>query len=215
MKRSAIVSIQTGDPREMGGLDGTERWTSAVFKSTRKGPVWVGVGGMDGDAQSDLQNHGGPHRTVLAYALSYYARWKDELGRELPYGGFGENMTVEGLTEADVCIGDVFRVGQAVLQVSEPRVPCWKLARRNGIQDLLERIIRTGRVGWFHRTLCEGTVEAGDSWDLLDRPHPEMSVALVYAAIRDESADMEFLVQAARCDALSPKIRDQFCRRLG
>lgn len=214
MIRPTVVSIQTGVPRDMGGQGDADRWRSAVLKCEVNGPVWVGVNGMDGDAQADQKNHSGPHRTVLAYALSHYDLWRAELGQGLPHGGFGENMTIDGLTEQDVCIGDVFRVGKAVLQVSEPRIPCWKIARRNGIGDLLQRVVETGRVGWFHRTLSEGVVEAGDAWHLLERPYPKLQVALVYAAIRDESDDMSFLAAAASCSALSPKVRDWFVRRV-
>ena len=213
MDRPIVISIQVGMPREMREGEDGGNWRSGIVKLQVEGAVWVGVDGMMGDAQADLKNHGGSHRTVLAYAASHYEAWRKELERELPHGGFGENMTVSGLTEENVCIGDVFRVGKAVLQVSEPRIPCWKIPRRNGVEDLLQRIVRSGRTGWFYRTLSEGAVEKGNAWHLLERPYPRMSVALVYAAHRDESADRAFVSSAVDCSAMSPRMHDWFVRR--
>jgi MOSC domain-containing protein YiiM len=113
---------------------------------------------------------------VLAYAAGHYPAWRAELGRELPHGAFGENLTIEGLDEDAVCIGDVFAIGEAVLQVSQPRVPCFKLAYRWRIKDLTARVRRTRRPGWYLRVLETGWLEAGARVRLEDRPHPSWTV---------------------------------------
>src|SRR5262249_31091161 len=127
--------------------------------------------------QADLVNHGGPDMAVLVYAAAHYPAWREELKQpQMPYGGFGENFTVTGLTEADVYIGDVCAVGAAKVQVSQPRQPCWKAARRWRLKELPKRIIETGRSGWYFRVLQEGVVEAGMSVELVERPCPSLSV---------------------------------------
>ena len=175
-----ILSIQVALPREHG-TPGAERamdrpWTTAFFKEPVRGPVFLARTNLDGDRQGDIENHGGPDKAALAYAAAHYPLWRGELGRELPHGGFGENFTVRGQDETTVCIGDVYAIGEARVQVSQPRIPCWKIARRWGIKDLPARVQRTGRTGWYLRVLVEGHVAPGDDIVLLDRPHAEWPV---------------------------------------
>src|SRR5437762_1529131 len=125
----AVVSIQVGQPRafETHG----HQWRSAIAKEPVRGPVLLGREGLAGDAHADLRFHGGPDKAVLAYCTEHYAGWRAELGRDaLPFGSFGENLTVEGLLEDEARIGDTFALGAAVIQISQPRTPCQKLARR-------------------------------------------------------------------------------------
>lgn len=180
MTAPKLLSIQVALPREHGRADAEramERpWTTAFFKDAASGPVFLGRTNLDGDRQADPQHHGGPDKAALAYAASHYLIWAEELGRELPHGGFGENFTVEGQDESTVCIGDVYAIGEARVQVSQPRIPCWKIARRWAIRDLSARVQRTRRTGWYLRVLVEGHVTAGDEIVLLDRPHPDWTV---------------------------------------
>jgi MOSC domain-containing protein YiiM len=183
-----IVSVTVGMPREdgtEGAADPMERaWISGFFKDPVAGPVRVRTLNLDGDGQADLRVHGGPDKAVLLYATSHYPDWAAELGFALPFGAFGENLAVEGMAEADVCIGDVWDAGTARLEVSQPRGPCWKIARRWKIRDLSARMQRTGRTGWYTRVLREGTLEAGDTLTLVDRPYPEWNVALATELLR-------------------------------
>ena len=131
MTASRLLSIQVGLPKTHGTEDAAdpldEQWTSAIFKQPVKGAVWLGKENLDGDEQADRVNHGGPHRAVLMYAATHYPLWQDELGlNDIPYGGFGENFTSDGLAEDTVCIGDMYAIGASVVQVSQPRSPCWK-----------------------------------------------------------------------------------------
>lgn len=206
-----LLSIQAALPREHGRPDAgsaMERaWTTAFFKEPVPGPVFLGRTNLDGDRQADLKHHGGPDRAALAYAAAHYSLWHEELGRELPYGGFGENFTVEGQDESTVCIGDVYAIGEARVQVSQPRVPCWKIARRWGIKYLSARVQRTRRTGWYLRVLLEGHVTAGDEIVLLDRPHPEWTVLRASEVLYARPHDVDDVRALAGVAALAPGLR--------
>ncbi len=135
-----LLSVQVGIPRTVGtpgALDPMQReFTSAIWKEPVSGPVRAGGLGLAGDSVANTRVHGGPEQAVLMYAESHYPLWRAEWGRDdLGPGGFGENLTVEGLVEDSVCIGDVLEIGEARLQVSQPRQPCATLARRHGVRD--------------------------------------------------------------------------------
>ena len=133
---------------------------------------------LQGDGQADLVHHGGVDKAVCAYSAEHWPYWQTILPPDQLRGGaFGENFTLEQLTETDVCIGDVFSIGTAVVQISQPRQPCWKLARRWHIQDLAVRVEHTGFTGWYFRVLQEGKVNTHAHLQLLDRPCPEWTVA--------------------------------------
>jgi MOSC domain-containing protein YiiM len=206
-----LLSIQVALPREHGRADAgsaMERaWTTAFYKEPVAGPVFLGRTNLDGDRQADPRHHGGPDRAALAYAAAHYADWHAELGRELPHGGFGENFTVDGQDESTVCIGDVYAVGEARVQVSQPRVPCWKIARRWGIKDLSARVQRARRTGWYLRVLLEGHVSAGDEVVLLDRPHPEWTVLRASDVLYARPHDVDEVRALAQVSALAPGLR--------
>src|SRR3954447_26270036 len=143
------MSIQLGRPASMGEpgvADPLLRpWTSGIVKWPRAGKVWLGRTNLEGDGQADNRNHGGPEKAILAFSAGHYPVWREELARpDLPFGAFGENFTIDGQGEAAVCVGDVYLVGGATVQVSQPRQPCWKLARRWGLKDLPARVQQTG-----------------------------------------------------------------------
>lgn len=177
-----VASIQVGRPRWHGVEDAPDpfdsRWETGFYKNPVAGPVRLGLVNLEGDGQADLQNHGGPDKAVCCYPAAHYPGWRAELERpDLPFGGFGENLTIDGLAEEDVCIGDVWAIGDALVAVSQPRQPCWKLARRWRVEDLAARVQRTGRTGWYFRVLREGTLTPGLTLALQDRPHPAWTVA--------------------------------------
>ncbi len=184
---AAVVSIQVGKPRRIDG-----EWESGFIKTPVDGPVWLGVTNLDGDGQADLKHHGGPDQAVLVYAAEHYPTWRVELGRpDLPYGAFAENVTVSGLTEARVCIGDVYALGGAKVQVTQPRTPCWKLSRRWETEGLTVQVQQTGRTGWYLRVLSEGFVEPGAAVVLRERSYPDWTVtraAQVMRSCREDPA---------------------------
>jgi MOSC domain-containing protein YiiM len=199
---AVLVSIQVGQPRFHGpdvglpeALD--HRWHSAFFKEPVAGPVMVHTTHVEGDRQADPRVHGGPEMAVLAYSADHYPGWREELGiAEMGPGGFAENFTISGQDELSVYIGDVYRVGAATVQVSQPRGPCYKISYRWKRPDLLARCEANGHHGWYLRVLEEGLVEAGRPVDLRERPNPDWSVrraADVYRArkkTRTEAAQL-------------------------
>lgn len=177
-----LASVQVGKPGKLGrpgAADPFDKpWTTGYRKSVAEGPVFCSRLNLAGDGQHDRRWHGGPDMAVLAYSADHYPRWRSELDwPEAAPGAFGENLTVEGCDEASVCLGDVWQVGGARLQVSEPRKPCNNISRFHHRKELLQRVIDTGRFGWYLRVLEEGSLAAGGAVALLQRPHPEWTVA--------------------------------------
>lgn len=210
MKETRILSIQAGLPITMNGSHATgpadKPWKTGIFKTPVCGPVWLGKLNLDGDAQADLSVHGGPHKAVNAYPSGHYPYWKETLHLpDMPYGAFGENFTTSGLQEDEVCIGDIFQAGEALVQISQPRQPCWKIEQRWGIKDFGTRIKETGRTGWYFRVLQEGYVETGNPLVLMERSFPQWSVATAYLIMRNRRTNVIAARELARCPALSPR----------
>lgn len=210
-----VVELRVGLPRQRGGSGADERpWSTGSFKEPVAGSVRLRWTNLTGDGQADLKNHGGPDKAVCAYPAMHYAEWWNELGiPDFGYGAFGENLTVEGMSETTVCIGDIFRFGTARIQVSQPRQPCWKLSRRWGIKDLARRVQTTGRTGWYCRVLEEGEVAAGHLLVLLDRSFSEWTVARANAVMHDRTADHETVAALAACPALSVRWQETLATR--
>lgn len=156
--------------------------TSAIAKAPVDGPRAVGFLGIEGDAQADLTVHGGPEKAIHHYPRDHYRWWQDRLpdrallGRA---GAFGENISTMALTERDVCIGDRFRLGTALVEICQGRQPCWKQAHRLGDKCVVATMVKSGRTGWYYRVLEEGNVVAGDALVRIARVHPEWSVERV------------------------------------
>lgn len=204
-----VVSIQVGkvvtggDPNTR---DVTKKWWASAFeKRPVEGSVIVGPMGIDGDEVADHKHHGGVDKAVLCYAMTHYAAWS-ELHPELQMGpgGFGENLTIQGQDEASVCVGDRYRLGSAEIEISQPREPCWKIARRWGVKSLVKEVAQTGRSGWYARITLAGTIAAGDELILKHRPHPDWSVARAGQALIERDAD------AAESLKSLPELSDAF-----
>lgn len=189
-----VVAIRAGLVRLREGPMGD--WTTAIVKETLVGPVYVGFNGICLDAQADRKNHGGADKAVLAYCRDHYPHWQSELNRpDFEAGSLGENLEIEHQSEADVCIGDTYRIGDIVVQVSQPRQPCWKPAMLHNIPELTALMASTGRTGWYYRVLSDGIIESPAELQLLARPHPEWTVhranRLVYQKVEPPSAKLE------------------------
>ncbi len=212
-----LLSIQVGQPKLIGRPDATDpfdkEWTTGFFKEVVSGPVAVGRTNLAGDGQADLRVHGGPDKAINAYPQDHWAFWQHELALTLPPGAFGENFTTKGMVETGVCIGDVFQIGTAVVQISQPRQPCWKLARRWRIKDLAVRVEQTGRTGWYFRVLVEGQVEAGQELQLTDRPHPQWTVHEANQIMHHRKTDWKAATALAACPALSASWQESLARR--
>jgi MOSC domain-containing protein YiiM len=192
----SIVSVQVGQVAPLGP-DGVP---SAFAKSPAKGPVAVGRLGLVGDAQADLTVHGGPDKAVYLYPAEHYVAWSRELPEHtelLVPGGFGENLTTLGLDEGTVCIGDVFRAGSALLQITQPRQPCFKLGLRFGDTHLPRAFLRSGRSGWYARVLEEGVVASLDPVVVLERPNPRWPVSRLVRLITHRLATPDDMSELA------------------
>jgi len=211
MPHSRLLSIQVGRPRSFNGGPGNDSgvWTTAFFKNSVDGPVWLGRTNLVGDAQANLKTHGGPDKAVCVYPSEHYEFWEHRLTRTIPlHGAFGENFTTRGALEADACIGDVLKVGNATCQISQPRPPCWKMARCWQIPDLAAQVEQTGLTGWYLRVLEQGNVEPGDTILLLERTEPEWTVARANQVLYHEDKEIDAVKALAACSHLSPSWRD-------
>lgn len=209
MTLGQILSIQIGQIQRFnvaGNVD--DSWTSAIRKMNVSRAVHVGHTGIAGDEQADLVNHGGPEKAVLAYASKHYAAWNAEFpDMNFEAGGFGENLTVSDFDESTCCIGDTFRIGDCLLQISQPRQPCWKLSGRWNLPRLAVLVQQNGRTGWYFRVLNEGMLEAGMNMKLVDCPYPEFSVAWVNSVMYAKPRRHEDDRRLAECPALSESWR--------
>ena len=208
-----LISVNVGLPRPVPYQDGIV--STGIYKESVAGPVWVRRLNLDGDGQADLKVHGGEHKAVYAYPLEHYAFWSRELGRnDLGYGQFGENLTVEGLLEEQVNIGDVYRIGKALLQVSQPRAPCFKLGIRMGDAGFVARFAAANCTGFYLRVLEEGRVAAGDAIVLAERAKDSVSVSSAFRLRHGTGGTRAEYERAARVSAFSPGWRMAFEKRL-
>lgn len=185
-----IVSVNVGQPTAVKatGADGVEHTiVTGIFKSPVEGPVAVRAWGLAGDGQADTrvfangQVHGGALKAVYLYPVAHYATWQSELDRELPFGQFGENLTVEGMLEDEVRVGDVLRVGDGVLlKVTEPRGPCYKLDIRMGIPEFKRTMRSTGRTGFYASVVEEGTLSAGDTIERIETDENQPTILGIF-----------------------------------
>jgi MOSC domain-containing protein YiiM len=214
-----IASIQIGQPtdyRHEGQADGNaQTWTTAFFKQAVTGPMWVSQTNVSGDRQADLINHGGLDKAVLAYSADHYLFWRAHLNLpEMPHGGFGENLTITGLDETGVCIGDTWQAGLVVFQVSQPRQPCWKMSRRWQIADLAKQVIVNGKSGWYLRVLAEGELSSRVALELVARPNPAWTVARASELFHHRKNDLAAAAELAALPELSAAWRESLQSRL-
>ncbi len=211
MISGTLLAICTGTPTDYG-TEGAEHpfdrpWRTSFFKFPVTGPRWLSRTNVEGDAQADTRAHGGPEKAVLAYSANHYPVWNQEIPNvDFDHGAFAENLDIAGLSEASVCLGDTWRIGDAVIQVNQARMPCWKISRRWRIQDLSRQVQKAGRTGWYHRVLQEGEIEAGMQVTLLERPHPQWTIARCNEVMHELKRDRE---QAAELASL-PELADSW-----
>jgi MOSC domain-containing protein YiiM len=208
-EKATVVSVNVGTPRAVETPSGVVM--TSIFKSPIAGRVAVRGINIAGDRQADLTVHGGPYKAVYCYPEEHYSFWQDQLPDvEFTPGMFGENLTTHGLTEADVHIGERFGIGSAVLQVTQPRMPCFKLALRFQRSDIIKRFWKSGRSGIYFSIFQEGELAAGDTIQRLDKPASAVTIADVVALYRGETSDAEL-----RKRALSAPLHGSWKRGIG
>jgi len=210
-----IVSINVAMPVEVEHRG--KPVSTGIFKTPVSGPVEITHHNLAGDGQADLENHGGENKAVYAYSADHYAYWQQELRLEsLPCGQFGENLTVAGLDEVALCIGDRLRAGTALLTITQPRVPCYKLGIRFEDKQMPKKFTRSARTGVYLKVLETGAVNTGDSIEVLSRGLGELPVKRLFEAYfmpcGDESVAV--LEQALEIPELSAEWRAQLEQRL-
>ena len=208
-----IISVNVGLPREV--LWQGKRVTTGIFKDRVEGPVSLRTLNLEGDQQADLSVHGGVDKAVYAYPSEHYGFWRAELpGVDLPWGMFGENLTTEGLLEESVYIGDRFRIGDAEVLVTEPRMPCFKLGLKFGRADMIKRFLASRRTGFYFAVAREGMIGIGNVLELIGREQEAISVADVTRLYGFEKDDVKTLRRALEVEALPQSWKDFFQHRL-
>ena len=187
---------------------------SGIDKTTVDGPVRVTIVGLDIDEQGDPKHHGGPEKAIHHYPRDHYAGWRGELaghGGNVDVleraGAFGENLSTTGLTEADVCVGDRFRLGTALVEVSQARQPCWKLNHRFGFAGMSRAVQGSGRTGWYYRVIEEGGLAAGDRLVLVARPYPDWSLQRLLHVLYVDRLNIAALAEMAELPVLAESWR--------
>lgn len=202
-----LQSVQVGKPEwhhEPDSAEATKRWKTSFFRTPSTQARWLYTTHLEGNEQADKKHHGSLDQAVLLYAAAHYPAWREELEQpQMGPGGFGENFTVEGLSEQTACIGDTYAIGEARIQVSGPRYPCWKIERRWGIAGLTDRAAETGRTGWYCRVVQEGMVQPGAPILLIERPYPNWTIALTNDFAHRRTQDVEAAKALAACPLLS------------
>ena len=208
-----ILSVNVGRPRLV--VWNGQTVSTGIYKTPVEGRLMLRTLNLDGDRQADLTVHGGAGKAAYAYPSEHYGYWRGELpGVELPWGMFGENFTTEGLDESGVRIGDRFRVGSALVTVTVPRMPCYKLGIKFGRADIVKRFLASGRTGFYFSVQREGEVGAGDEVELLGRDRDGVTVAEVAGLYARGGGDVETLRRAVRAEALPESWREHFRQQL-
>jgi MOSC domain-containing protein YiiM len=213
--RWPLLSLRAGPAKPFG----PRQEPSAIAKTAVSGPVLLDLTGLMTDEQGDLRSHGGPEKALLHYPSEHYLAWRAEMSLDpnvenLEVGGFGENISTHGLSESDVAVGDIFELGGAVIQVSQPRQPCWKLNIRFNVSDMARKVQNSGRTGWYYRVLRSGIVEPQDSLVRVERLDPDWSLRRVQKALYHDRLNIDELTQLASLRGLTPKMQNLVAARL-
>jgi len=201
----ALRSVSVGQPAWLGRHRGHN-----VISGIRKAPVSTSTVAVDwtniaGDGQADLRVHGGPDKAIYCYPAAHLAWWREEIGYtgDGIHAPFGENLSVLGIDEQTACIGDIWRWGDATLQVSQPRWPCFKLRLHTGVSSMVKRFVASGRSGWYLRVLATGTAPASGEITVLERDQEAIPVALAFAVRRDPESDPDAFARVMAHPALA------------
>ncbi|MFC5605035.1 MOSC domain-containing protein [Sporosarcina koreensis] len=212
MQNIEIQSLNVGKPKER--QFGNKEVLTGICKQPVTEPVFLSKANFDGDGQGDLVNHGGVDKAVCVYPYEHYLYWEKELGKPLDAGAFGENLTLRGLIEDEVCIGDSFQIGEAVVQVSQPRQPCFKLSLVHDRKDMPVLVQDTGFTGFYFRVLKEGMVSPSDKLEHIARPELAITVSEANRLMHHTKDDLDGARKILQLDELSTSWRKTFNKRI-
>ncbi|CAM4204326.1 MOSC domain-containing protein [Paenibacillus alkaliterrae] len=212
MGAACLVSLNVGEPAAL--LHGTKEVISGIFKHASQHAHSLSFTGLQGDGQGDTVHHGGPDKAVCAYFERHYPYWREKLQLPVEYGAFGENFTLSSWTEEDLCIGDIVEAGEVILQVSQPRQPCYKLGLRHQLPELPERVQKKGYTGFYFRVLREGTVKAGIGFSITQRHPAGKTIAEANRVMYIHKDDIRGIRELLEVKELAQSWKDQLESRL-
>jgi len=207
-----LLAISLAEPKQVTYDD--RLISTGIYKEPVEGPVKASAFGLEGDVQVDLKNHGGKDKAIYVYTVENYRFWERELKKlPLPFGQFGENLTVSGMSDEAVHIGDIFQIGKIVAQISQPRVPCFKLGIKMGDPSFVNVFLTSGRTGFYFRVLEEGEVCPGDKIILLQEDEERLNIQDAMLAIVKGPRQQEIIEKALRIKALSQSWQESLEKR--
>ncbi len=212
MGQVELLSLNVGLPKQVQFRQ--KDVSTGIFKTATDEALYLSYLNFEGDGQGDLVHHGGREKAVCVYPFEHYPFWEKELKRPLEYGALGENLTTMGLLETEVCIGDVFELGKAIVQISQPRQPCYKLTIRYGVPEMLLKVQETGFTGFYFRVLAEGLVSRNDKLALLHRHPQKVTVSYANRIMHHEKENIEGMERMLEVEELSVNWKQTFQKRL-
>lgn len=207
-----LLSLNVGRPETYETNKG--ELESAYRKKPVSTPAFLSYWNFEGDEQADKKNHGGRDKAVCLYPAQHYRHWEEHYGQSFAFPSFGENITVEGVSEEEVHIGDIFQMGEALLQISEPRKPCYIIARTHGIDDFPAQVMKEGFTGFYLRVLKEGTVQAGDYLSLVEAHPAGVTVDDVNQLRYHDRDNKELLEKVIHLEPLAEGLKESLKKRL-
>jgi len=203
-----LLSVNVSQPKEI--LYQGKTIKTGIFKQPVQGRVMLRTLNLEGDRQADLTVHGGQYKAVYLYPSEHYPFWQQELGQQLEWGSLGENLTTAGITEENVCAGDQLQISSVVLQVTQPRLPCFKLAAKFQRDDIIETFLNSRKTGFYTRVVNEGSLQGGDSIVLLERDRVQLSIHELAGLYFNKQAPRTEIERALSVTALSKSWREHF-----
>jgi MOSC domain-containing protein YiiM len=207
-----LESVNIGAITELNHANGTVK--SGIFKTPTKQMITIAHSGINGDSQADLKAHGGPDKVVCVYPSEHHDWWNKELNINFLPGHAGENFTTKGITEKNVCIGDQYKVGTTILEVSQPRQPCYKLAARHGNKAIAKKVQQAGKTGFYFRCIEAGNVQAGEEIKLINRPNPKFTIEVANILMHIDQLNTEQMNSFIKLNELSNSWKQYFTKRI-
>ncbi|MDG1990703.1 MAG: MOSC domain-containing protein [Dehalococcoidia bacterium] len=207
-----LESVNIGEITELNHANGTVK--SGIFKTPTEKIVTITHNGINGDYQADLKAHGGPDKIVCVYPSEHHDWWDKELNINFQSGYAGENFTTKGLIEDTVCIGDQYQIGAAILEVSQPRQPCYKLAARHGDKSIARKVQQTGKTGFYFRCIQAGSIQAGEEIKLINRPNPKFTIEQANILMHIDKLNTKQMNSFIKLNELSDSWKKYFTKRI-
>lgn len=214
-----VISLQIGKVKSYGDKNSKEflnkYWQSASFKDVEKDKVWAGKLCFKGDEVADKVHHGGAEKAIFANSYQNYEKWAEFLEEEsLPFGALAENLTLSGVHESNVCLGDIHKIGSALLQVSQPRKPCYKISKKHNNKKFTNEIYTTGLTGWYYRVLEEGFIQAGNNIQIVFNEETKVSILEANMAFANPDEHRDILDKILTIPSIAPSYRASILKRV-